>query len=179
MENFYLQQGVCEGNPDVDAIYRLLNKRINIKFKNNFKISLGKALSPFNSQNTIWFKKIFPLLYLPVTCPMRCSDIWRSLVALTILKKDNKKLLFFGTTMFQKRNFHNLLNDFDQEMPMYLNNKNIFNILNNLKYKKNEKNYLWNLKLAYKSLVKNNFISKSELSFLNAWISDLMLLSKN
>ena len=30
---FFLQQGVCEGNPDVDAIFRLLNKKINIKFK--------------------------------------------------------------------------------------------------------------------------------------------------
>ena len=28
-----LQQGLAEGNPDVDAIYRLTNKKINIKFK--------------------------------------------------------------------------------------------------------------------------------------------------
>ena len=31
--SFYLQQGVCEGNPDVDAVYRLINSTINIKFK--------------------------------------------------------------------------------------------------------------------------------------------------
>jgi hypothetical protein len=110
---------------------------------------------------------------------MRCTDIWRSLVALAILKNDNKNLLFFGTTMFQKRNFHNLLKDFEQEIPMYLNNKNIFNLLSNLNFKKGIKNYLWNLRLAYKSLIKNNFISKSELVFLNAWINDMMLLSKN
>ena len=84
-DKFYLQQGVCEKNPDVDAIYRLLNKNINIKFKDNYKISIGKSLTPFNSQNTIWFKTIFPLLYLPVTCSMRCTDIWRSLIALKIL----------------------------------------------------------------------------------------------
>ena len=34
IKKFYLQQGVAEGNPDVDAIYRLINQKINIKFKN-------------------------------------------------------------------------------------------------------------------------------------------------
>ena len=42
-----------------DAIYRIMNKKINIKFKDNLSISLGKSLSPINSQNTIWFKN-FP-----------------------------------------------------------------------------------------------------------------------
>ena len=46
-------------NPDVDAIYRIINKNIDIKFRNNFKFSLGKAFSPLNSQNTIWSKKYF------------------------------------------------------------------------------------------------------------------------
>ena len=60
------------------------------------QLSLGYSFSPFNSQNTIWFKAIFPLLYLPVTCNMRCTDIWRGLIALNILQNDNKKILFFG-----------------------------------------------------------------------------------
>ena len=47
-EHFLLQQGLCEKNPDTDAIYRLINEKINVKFKNN-KINLGKSLSTFNS----------------------------------------------------------------------------------------------------------------------------------
>ena len=176
--NFYLQQGVCENNPDVDAIYRLIHNKINIKFKNNYKVSLGKSLSTFNSQNTIWFKPIFPLLYLPVTCPMRCTDIWRSLIALKILKNDNKKILFFGTTMFQNRNYHDLLNDFEQELPMYLNNKKMFEILDNLKLKKGKDNYIKNLLISYEVLIKNKFISKSELKYLNLWIEDYKMLMK-
>ena len=131
---FYLQQGVCEKNPDVDAIYRLLNKKIDIKFK-NFKIDLGKSISTFNSQNTIWFDEIFPLMYLPVTCPMRCTDILRSLIAQKILYNDKKKILFFGTTMFQNRNLHNLNSDFEQEIPMYLNNHKIYELLKKIKIK--------------------------------------------
>ena len=171
-KEFYLQQGVCEGNPDVDAIFRLTNSKINVKFKNNLKFSLGQCLSPFNSQNTIWFKKIFPLMYLPVTCTMRATDIWRSLIALIILKNDNKKILFFGTTMFQKRNEHNLTNDFEQEITLYLNSNKIVELLKKVKIKKGEKNYFINLKKLYQVLIKNKIFLKDEIKYLEAWTED-------
>ena len=170
---FYLQQGLSELNPDVDAIYRIVNEKINVKFKSDYKVSLGKSLSTFNSQNTIWFKKIFSLLYLPVTCSMRCTDIWRSLVVLRILKNDGKKILFFSTTMHQKRNNHDLINDFKEEIPMYLYNNRIHNILRKLILKKGERNYISNLIKCYQALVDNNFLHKKEMKFLNHWIDDL------
>ncbi len=172
-QKFYLQQGVCEDNPDVDAIYRLINKKINIKFKNNYLVSLGKSLSPFNSQNTVWFKKIFPLMYLPVTCTMRSTDIIRSLICLKILMNDNKKILFFGTTMFQKRNKHNLYKDFEDEIGIYLNNKKIVNSILNVDLKSGEKNYLSNILICYKILIKKKFIHQNELKYLKAWLSDI------
>lgn len=170
---FFLQQGVCEGNPDVDAIYRLLNKNINIKFKNNFKVNLSNSCSPFNSQNTIWFKKIFPLLYLPVTCSMRSTDIVRSLICLKILKNDKKNILFYGTTMYQKRNYHNLENDFKDEIYIYLNSKKILDALKNLNLKKGHKNYLENLLICYKALIKKGLFDIKEIKYLNAWIFDV------
>ena len=36
MINFFYNK-VCEGNPDVDAIFRLINMKINIKFKKILK----------------------------------------------------------------------------------------------------------------------------------------------
>lgn len=169
---FYIQQGVCDGNPDVDAIYRLINKKINIKFKSNFSVSLGKSLSPFNSQNTIWFKKVFPLLYLPVTCTMRSTDIIRSLVALQIIKNMNKKILFFSPTVFQKRNEHDLLKDFEGEIPIYLNSEKILKILSKLKMKRSESDIFYNLIKSYKALIKNKVIKKTELKYLLSWVSD-------
>ena len=32
-DNFYIQQRLADLNPDVDAIYRLINKKLNIRFK--------------------------------------------------------------------------------------------------------------------------------------------------
>ena len=172
-KNFYLQQGVCDGNPDVDAIYRIINKEINIKFKDNYYFSLGKAFSPINSQNTIWFKKLFPLMYLPVTCSMRTTDIWRGIIALNIILNDNLSILFFGTTMKQYRNIHNLSDDLKQEMPLYKDVFDGFNKLQNLNLKKGTKNYIYNLLKSYNALIEMSIFDKKELFFLNAWVKDI------
>lgn len=171
ISQFNLQQGLADINPDVDAIFRIISKKINIKFK-DLKINIGKSLTTFNSQNTTWFKNIFPLMYLPVTCPMRCTDIWRSLVVLKIMRTNNQNVLFFGTDMYQKRNEHNLLNDFEQEIKLYLYDKAIFKLLDQLKLKVGKKFHLHNLKICYSALIAHKFLDKSELNYLNAWIYD-------
>ena len=103
---------------------------------------------------------------------MRATDIWRGLVARHILSLNGLKILFFGTTMFQKRNIHSLYNDFKEEIPTYLHNKRIVEILKSLNLKKGSHNYLNNLKSSYKSLVQNNIISIDEINYLDSWIKD-------
>tara|TARA_B100002052_G_C15848189_1_gene583639 strand:- start:539 stop:1543 length:1005 start_codon:yes stop_codon:yes gene_type:complete len=175
-KKFFLKQGVCEGNPDVDAIYRLINDKIDIKFKDNYKFSLGKAFSPINSQNTIWSKKIFSLMYLPVSCTMRATDIWRGIIALNIILNDNLGVLIFGTTMKQNRNIHNLKNDLNEEIPLFKDVQNAFLILKKLKLKKGSENYTKNLLKSYKALIKHKIFDKQELKYLNAWIKDITAL---
>ena len=55
----------------------------------------------------------------------------------------------------------------------------IFNILSKMRFKKGIKNYLVNLKSAYKALVKGNFVSRLELKYLDLWINDFNLINKN
>lgn len=171
VKKFYLQQGVAEKNPDVDAIFRLLNNEINIKFKNS-KISLGNALSTFNSQNTIWHKSLLELMYLPVTCTMRCTDIWRSIIALNILKINKLEILFYGTTMYQTRNYHNLMNDFKLEVPMYLNSNTFNDIIKKINIKRGKIFFSHNMIKIYKELIKKKFFEKKELTYLKAWLTD-------
>ncbi len=76
--NTLIFQGLADKNPDVDAIYRLTGA-LPIKFDKvkSFSLKAGNW-SPFNSQNTIFKKEAFPLIYLPATCSFRMTDIWRS-----------------------------------------------------------------------------------------------------
>ncbi len=177
-DSFLIQQGLCDKNPDVDSIYRIINDKINVNFK-NLKFNLNKSLSTFNSQNTTWFREVFVLMYLPVTCTMRCTDIWRSIIALKIMNLNNKKILFHGPTMSQFRNQHNLIKDFMDEIPMFENNKLIYNEINKLKLKKGKKHYSDNIYKCYKKLVDLNIIEKKELFYLKAWIIDSKKVTSN
>src|SRR5262249_12108164 len=76
-----IQQGLANGAPDVDAVWRLILDR-EITFNESPSILLPRGVwCPFNSQNTWWWKQSFPLLYLPSYCSFRMTDIWRSFVA--------------------------------------------------------------------------------------------------
>jgi len=176
-----INHSLCNGNPDVDAIFRLMNKsKDNIKFLPNKKYFISKkSICPFNSQSTIWYKDAFPLLYLPTYCSIRSTDIWRGLIAQIILKNDNQNILFSSPIVFQKRNKHDLLLDFKNEIPVYLNNKIIIDILKKIKLKKGKDKYLTNLKLCYLELIKNKIFPKKELKILNVWIKDLVFIRKS
>jgi len=167
-------QSLCNGNPDVDAIFRLMNQNTkNFKFNKKKKFFVSKeSYVPFNSQSTIWHKDVFPLLYLPVTCTFRATDIWRSLITQIILHSDGKNILFQSPTVFQDRNKHDLMKDFESEIPVYLESQKIINLLVGIKFKKGPKKYIDNLLLCYKKLIKNKIFIKEELFYLKAWISD-------
>ncbi|MDQ3819315.1 MAG: DUF288 domain-containing protein, partial [Acidobacteriota bacterium] len=70
-----IQQGLTDQNPDVDAIYRL-TLPIPQTFRKDRRVALrSRTHSPFNSQNTAWWRDAFPLLYLPACCSFRMTDI--------------------------------------------------------------------------------------------------------
>lgn len=169
-----IQQGLANGNPDVDAIYRLTNK-LPINFtKYRVGLALGKnAWSPFNSQNTYWFKEAFPLLYLPSYCSFRMTDIWRSYVAQRIAWECGWSVLYHEATVYQERNEHNLMADFADEISGYTNNLNICKELQVLELKQGKENIFENLITCYDKLISIGVVKQEEMILLNAWINDL------
>ena len=179
-EKCYIQQGLCNLNPDVDAIFRLINNNINVKFKDNLKIGISNnSITAFNSQNTTWFKEVFPLLYLPSNCSMRATDIWRSMIAQVILFNDKKSILFHSSNVFQKRNPHILMQDFRDEVSVYLNVDSIYLSLKKIKLKKGIDNYLPNLVKCYDHLCRQNFFPNKEMILVNSWKKDIQKLIKS
>jgi hypothetical protein len=168
-----IQQGLADENPDVDAIYRLTGS-LPIKFNSTKNIALGKgSVCPFNSQNTEWHKQAYPLMYLPSYCSFRMTDIWRSFIAQRVAWTCDWGILFHNSTVIQKRNVHNLMHDFEDEISGYRNNYNIMKNLIKLKLKPGIKNIQYNMILCYKELVLMNLINKKEIRLLNAWFLDL------
>jgi hypothetical protein len=172
-----IQQGLANGDPDVDAIYRL-TRPIFDKFQFKRKIAISNfAFCPFNSQNTIWWDIAFPLLYLPSFCSFRMTDIWRSFIAQRIAWENKWGILFHEPTVYQIRNEHDIMKDFMEEIPGYLNNEKILDELASLNLK-GGLNFLGeNLLTCYEKFVALNLIGREELNLLSAWLKDIEQIS--
>lgn len=170
-----IQQGLANGDPDVDAIFRMLHE-LPIDFAGGEAVALGPGCwCPFNSQNTTFFGAALPLMYLPSHCSFRMTDIWRSFVAQRCLWEMGSSAAFVGPTMRQARNEHRLLKDFEQEVPGYLNNDRIRVALEAtvLRAGRDTGTVCDNLLRCYESLVGVGIFSAREMDLLRAWISDI------
>lgn len=170
-----IQQGLADENPDVDAVFRL-TADLPISFDPAPPVRLAAGCwCPFNSQNTTFFPQAFPLLYLPSHCTFRMTDIWRSFVAQRCLWSMGSTLLFSKATVFQQRNEHNLLRDFEDEIPGYLLNDRIRELLSQVSLKEGRETAVVceNLRRCYEALVRENIVATGELELVSAWIADI------
>lgn len=167
-----VQQGLCDDSPDTDGIYRLVLP-LPITFRKAGNIALGNgSWCPFNSQNTTWFKEAFPLMYLPTWCNFRMTDIWRSFIAQRIAWTNGWNILFHNATVYQKRNEHNIIKDFEDEIPGYLNNGMICGELTKLELKTGTSHIFSNMMKCYNVFIEHGLIGEAEFALLDDWISD-------
>ena len=143
------------------------------------RIILGQgARCPFNSQNTTWWEDAFPLLYLPAYCSFRMTDIWRSFVAQRIAWANGWSVLFTEPTTWHDRNVHNLMRDFNDEIPGYLNNDRIFNELLAIPMQAGVEHLAAHVASSYARLVDLELIGEKELPLLSAWQDDFARISR-
>lgn len=168
-----IQQGLADGAPDVDAAWRLLLDH-DVRFEPHDSVRLAPgAWCPFNSQSTWWFPAAYALMYLPSFVSFRMTDIWRSFVAQRCLWAAGHGVVFHGAEMFQHRNEHNLLRDFEQEIPGYLGNDRIRAVLDQLQLESGEAAGGRNLRRCYEALAHAGFVETRELALVDAWLLDV------
>lgn len=174
--NVGIWQGLADEDPDVDAIYRLTNDT-PCYFNNRKPVVLNKnVISPFNTQNTIIKKELFPLLYLPTFVTFRFTDILRSFVAQPIMWLMGYELGFTNASVVQKRNPHDYMTDFISEIPMYEHSEKIVEIVSaSINVNKSIEENLYE---AYKALLENEIVIEKELIVLKNWLKDLKKVSK-
>jgi hypothetical protein len=164
-------QGLVDSDPDVDAIYRLINNTPCF-FKKRAPVVLNHGtISPFNSQNSAFRKELFPLLYLPSTVTFRFTDILRGYVAQPIMWLYNYSLGFTQAIVKQERNPHDYMKDFESEIPCYLRGENVIEIIS--KKISSSHSIYDNLVIAYEELHINGIVEKNEIVLVKSWINDL------
>ena len=164
-------QGLADEDPDVDAIYRLTSDS-PCYFDDREPVVLAKGtISPFNSQNTIFRREMFPLMYLPTHVTFRFTDILRGLVAQPIMWLYGFQLGFVNATVIQKRNPHDYVKDFISEIPMYEHCERVVEVVGSSI--RASESIGTNLHSAYDALLNEGIVCESEILTLEAWLKDL------
>jgi hypothetical protein len=117
---------------------------------------------------------LFPLLYLPAFVTFRFTDILRGYIAQPILQAAGYRLGFTEATVYQERNEHNLLHDFKDEIPFYLNATRCIEIIEDSVQKGNS--IQDNLQEVYHALIKKEIVPNQEMQLLEAWLQDVSQL---
>jgi len=100
------------------------------------------------------------------------TDIWRGFVAQRCLWELGYGVSFHGPESFQHRNAHNLLRDFEEEIPAYLNNNRIISILERTQLSSGAEAIEDNLHRCYEALASDGIIPSREMPLLEAWLVD-------
>lgn len=164
-------QGLADGDPDVDAVYRLTSDQPCHFAERAPMVLADGTLCPFNSQNTAFRKELFALLYLPAFVTFRFTDILRGLVAQPIMWASGYNLGFLNATVFQARNPHDYLKDFESEIPCYLYPEKIIDVVQGRISSNNS--VADNLYRAYEALHQHQIVTGEELPLLTAWLKDI------
>lgn len=113
------------------------------------------------------------MLYLPSYATARMTDIWRSFVTQRVAGEYGWHVLFRSADMVQERNEHDLMRDFEDEVPGYLGNQKIVEVLDALTLSRDLDSIGNNLRTCYEALVAHSLLPKEELHLVDAWLDDL------
>ncbi len=167
-----IQQGLANGSPDVDAVWRLTEER-PVLFTRDFGMVVRPGTwSPFNSQSTWWWEEAYGLMYLPSFCSWRASDIIRSYVAQRVLWERDIGIVYHGAEVHQDRNEHDLYVDLDEEFLILTEADRIVDILSRsvvTKYLSMQSNIIE----CYSLLVREGYLPEKELELVYAWTDDV------
>ena len=171
-------QAVADGDPDVDAVYRLTapdTSDITFDVAPPLLVPFG-SWTPFNSQATTWPIALLPLMYLPATCSFRMTDIWRSYIAQRLFPGLDARLVITSATVFQDRNEHDLMRDFRDEIEGYNGYERFVLVLEATPIIGTAESVLADLRTLYTALISAGFFASDELEILDAWIADMETL---
>jgi len=124
-----VQADLWDGDPDIDALARMIFNNPRIKFKNIPTPFAFNRISPFNSQNTFLSRLVIPY-YCCLPFIGRMDDIWGSYI---LQRYFPNSVVYNKPSVYQKRNIHNIISDFNKELLGYSKTIDLVQNLSNYK----------------------------------------------
>ena len=179
METPLIQQGIVNGDPDMDAIFRLTRKRVGTDLDVHFDSTAPTAVlpegvfSPFNSQNTLFHQNAFWGMFLPTTTTMRVCDIWRGYWVQRLLWEIGGRVAFYPPNAYQKRNSHSYLDDAIEEEQMYETTEKLIDFLRDWECRQSL-TFFGCVEALITDLAGAEYLGYGDVEVTKAWLQDLV-----
>lgn len=112
-------QGLCLGDPDIDAVTRIATAPIIHSVSELGRAGIvtdpRKTKTVFNTQNTAFIRELAPAMFQPPGVG-RYSDIYASLICQRVMRERELYVHFGQPFVWQQRNKHNLIRDLRDEI---------------------------------------------------------------
>lgn len=82
-------------------------------------------------------------------------------------------VVFHAPEVNQQRNYHNLMKDFEAEIPGYTKNELLTQTLENTALLPGKENALRNLVVCYEALISKGLLPSEEMPLVRAWAEDV------
>lgn len=173
-------QSLANNDPDVDAIYRL-TKELPLSFLQSAGKETGQKLAlssgrvaSFNAQATLWMRKSFWGMLLPVSVHGRVSDIWRSYFVQCIMRDLGQHVAFTAPLVVQYRNVHSLIADLQSEVPLYTQADALTKWLRAWKPKDGNSGVAERTEQLFINLYEIGVLEEEDVRLVQAWLDDLI-----
>ena len=172
--NVGIVQCLANGDPDVDAIFRLTSDTPVTFSEPNMRVLLPvNGYSPLNAQATWIHRSMAHMMLLPISVHGRVSDIWRSYILERAAHAAGQRVAFNSACVVHDRNVHSYLSDYMAERPLYEQAGEFIRVLAEIADEDLEQNPL---QVLYAALYEHGLIEESDLQLAHAWMSDLARL---
>ena len=176
-----IQQGLVNGHPDVDALFRMTRQQAGVDTRLKFDDAAPAVIlphgvyAPFNAQNTFYTRSAFWSLFLFTTVTDRETDIYRAYWAQRLLRLTGYNVAFLPPTSQQIRNaWHTHIKDARDEARLYAHMGKFVDYLD--KWVCTRVFFFDCMTELTDALVIRGFIENRDAKLMSAWVDDLAAL---
>lgn len=172
-----VQQVLVDGDPDVDAIFKLTRKCRNVTFDKaapNVIVPHG-TYAPFNSKNTLFSYDALWAMVLPVSVHDRVASVMRAYWAQKLLELIGHHVAFLPPNIIHEKTqpfSRSVLNEMTHELHSYFNSREMCEFLRDWTCK-HSNDFFQCVRDLTKDLVKAQFFQQNDYELIDVWLADL------
>ncbi|XP_038897836.1 probable glycosyltransferase STELLO2 [Benincasa hispida] len=172
----FIQQGICNGLPDVDSVFYFTRKTgsqaFNIRFDEHApKVALPQGVMvPLNSFNTLFHYSALWALMLPVSVSTMACDILRGYWAQRLLWEIGGLVVVYPPTMYRYDDIEGY--PFSEEKDLHVNVGRLVKFLSS--WRSNKATFFEKVMELSNTMGEEGFWKENDVKLSGAWLQDLV-----